>query len=165
MIIMDKTFDQEEFNLFNPAYCGFLILNSIREYQQSNKKGFPSSLVYTILPIIMTKAITDSFPRTTSTSFVTWVMDNNHNFVNFDERVMGFFEVTQEAIHFLMSNKTININENGLISYTSKSVKKSSKIFNQSSTIKKQVSASNLFGKWMATQESTTVYSLLGIRP
>lgn len=51
MILMDKSFDQEEFNLFNPAYCGFLILNSIREYQQFNKKGFPSSLVYTILPI------------------------------------------------------------------------------------------------------------------
>lgn len=165
MILMHKSFAQEEFNLFNPAYCGFLIFNAIREYHQLNTKGFPSSLVYITLPLIMTKAITDSFPRSVSTSFISWVMDNNDNLLNFEERVIGFFEVTQEAIHFLVSNEIIHIDEEGLIKPMSKAVKKSSKIFNQSRTIKKQISASNLLGKWMVAQEATTVYSILGIRP
>jgi len=165
MILMHESFDQEEYNLFNPAYCGYLILNSIREYQLLNKNGFPSSLIYTILPTIMTKAITDSFPRSTSTSFITWVMDNNHNLVNFDERIMGFFEVTQEAIHFLVSNDIISINEKGLFNSRDKRAKKSTKVFDTSTAIKKQISSSKLYGKWMAAQEATTVYSLLGIRP
>ena len=113
----------------------------------------------------MTKTITDSFPRNSSTSFLSWAMDNHETLLNFDERAVSFFEVTQEAIHFLVSNQVVGVDMNGFLSPLSKKVKKTSPIFKNNETNKKQLTSSTLLGKWMVAQEATTVYSILGIRP
>ena len=155
----------EEFRLFNPAYCGYLLYSTITEYQLSSNKALPCSLVYLILPMIMTKYIADSFPRDIRTSFISWSNDNQHCISDFDSRVADYFEVTQSAVDFLVEFKVISISEFGGISIAISDITRNPSFFKQSPSMISHLSRAKFLGKWFSNYPPATVYSFLGIKP
>lgn len=154
----------EEFRLFNPAYCGYLLYSAISEYQNSNK-DFPCSLIYLILPMIMTKYIAGNFPRDVRTTFLSWTNNNQDCFSDFDTSVIDYFEVTQSAIDFLIDFKVISISESGYISIATPEISRNPSFFKQSNTMSSHLSRAKFLGKWLVNYQPATIYSVLGIRP
>lgn len=155
----------EEFCLFNPAYCGYLLYSAINEYQLKSNKELPCSMVYLFLPLIMTKHIAISFPRSPRTSFMSWVNNNQAYTLNLNERVGGYFEVTQRAIDFLIDFNVITISERGNISIVFSDIPSNPSFCKKSDTMKSHLASAKLLGKWFTNYQPATVYSILGVKP
>ena len=155
----------EEFCLFNPAYCGYLLYSVINEYQLKSDKELPCCMIYLFLPLIMTKHISISFPRSFTTSFMSWANDNQVYTLNFNERIADYFEVTQTAIDFLIDFNAISISENGSISIAIPDIPNNPSLFKKSETMKSHLASAKLLGKWFANYQPATIYSILGVKP
>lgn len=157
---------QEEFNLHNPAYCGFLLYSVVREYGTIDKNGINPALLYICLPIILTKSISTQLPRNSSSSLVAWLVENDGHFFNFAQKVTSYFEITQNAFDFLYERELLGLTESSDIVVTERNLPKSPAIFGKSEVMKRQLNASKLMGRWLAVSPNvTTIYSVLGIRP
>lgn len=163
---MDSQLTAEEFNLHNPAYCGFLIYSMLREHQSFEKNGLNSALIYLFLPFVLTKSISSKLPKSFKTSFVLWIVENEGELFNISSRVSHHFEVTQSAIDFLVQRNLITLDEQGYMQLVKSKLPVSPALFNKSSSMQKHLSVSKLLGKWFANSpDATTIYSVLGIKP
>ncbi|WP_299083935.1 three component ABC system middle component [uncultured Paraglaciecola sp.] len=161
-----STLTQDEFNLHNPAYCGFLIYSIVREYGTVDKNGINPALLYLCLPLILTKSLSSQLPRTSKTSLVAWLVENEGHLFNFANKVTSFFEITQNSFDFLYENHLLELTENYDVVAIESGLAQSPVIFNKSEAMKKQLNASKLMGRWLAVSpNAATIYSVLGIRP
>ncbi|MCD9498558.1 three component ABC system middle component [Photobacterium carnosum] len=157
----------DEFNLYNPAYCGFLLNTIIREYYSSKKNGMPSALVYLCLPILLTTPIRNNLPKSKSTNILSWVNHNKSLLIDFPDTVHCFFKVSQPAIDFIYGQNLISINDNGeIIPNTNIKITANPILFKSSISMSSHLSNSKLIGRWFAASpDAKTIYSTLGIRP
>lgn len=155
----------EEFFLFNPAYCGYLLYSAINEHQLKSNKELPCCMVYLFLPLIMTRHIAISFPRSFTKSFMSWANDNQACTLDLNERVGDYFEVTQRAVDFLIDLDVITISEVGNISIAFSGISRSPSFFKKSDMMKSHLASAKLLGKWFTNYQPGTVYSILGVRP
>lgn len=166
MIDLDSQLTKEEFNLYNPAYCGFLLYSLIRTHENSSGRGIHCGLIYLALPLIFTKEILLSLPKTSRSSFVAWVTENEGVLINFHQRAESFFYITQAAQNFLVKNELIYISDGGLLCIMNKSMPITPSLFGKSVYMKSQLTSANLLGKWISVSPSAeTIYSVLGMRP
>ena len=157
---------REEFNLHNPSYCGFLIYSIVREYGTIDKNGMNPALLYLCLPIVLTKSISSQLPRSSKTSLIAWLVENEGQFFNFANKVTSFYEITQNAFDFLYQNNLLELTENHDVIAVDGDLAQSPAIFNKSEAMKLQLNASKLMGRWLAVSPNVaTIYSVLGIRP
>lgn len=63
---------REEAALFNPAFCGEIIVRSAASYLQVKPQGFALPLAYLLLPLTLSAQLRDALPRRSDTTFVTW---------------------------------------------------------------------------------------------
>ena len=155
----------EEFCLFNPAYCGYLLYSAINEYQLKSNTELPCCMVYLFLPLIMTKHIAISFPRSFKTSFMSWVNDNQVCTLDLNERIGDYFEVTQRGVDFLIDLNVITISEIGNISIAFSDIPHNPSFFKKSDTMKSHLASAKLLGKWFTNYQPATIYSILGVKP
>lgn len=166
MISFDSQLTEEEFNLYNPAYCGFLLYSLIRSHEENSGRGIHCGLIYLMLPLILTKEILISLPRSSQSSFVAWVTENEGMLIDFPLRAESFFYISQTAQNFLIESKLISISKDGYVNIIKKDLPKFPSLFNKSLYMKAQLTASKLLGKWISVSPSVeTVYSVLGMRP
>ncbi|MAD03469.1 MAG: hypothetical protein CMK65_07615 [Pseudoalteromonas sp.] len=157
---------QDEFNLHNPSYCGFLIYSLVREYGTIDTNGLNPALLYLCLPIILTKSISSQLPRSSKTSLVTWLVENEGQLFNFAGKVTSYFEITQNAFDFLYERDLLKLTENHDVVAAESALAKSPAIFGKSEAMKRHLTSSKLMGRWLAVSpNAATIYSVLGIRP
>ena len=157
---------QEEFNLYNPAYTGFLIYSLLREFDNMDRNGINPALIYLCLPLILNKGLSTKLPSSYKTSLIAWLVDNETLLINFSQRINSFFDITQNAMDFLFENKLLEVTPDNNIMFVKSKLAKSPAMFEKSNTMKRQLSASKLLGKWLAVSpDAATIYSVLGIRP
>lgn len=156
----------EEFNLHNPAYCGFLIYSAVRGYSSIDKNGINPALLYLCLPIILTKSISSRFPKTSKTSLIAWLVANEDCFLSFHKKVTSYFEITHGALDFVYEKGLLTITKDHYIVANNSKLAQSPSLFSKSDTMKKQLSSSKLLGRWLANSpDATTIFSVLGIKP
>lgn len=147
--------------LFNPAFCGAILFNTIKTYQAKTSNAFPFPLIYLVLPLIINKRIREKIsPRN---KFHVWVQNNVDLLINFGKSTRDFVQLTNEAIEFLLQTKKISINEEGKLEANEKENLKKI-IINEEITdcLKKTETIS----KWFASQTKIEmVYIILGVRP
>jgi len=74
----------EVVNLLNPAFCGRLLYDTIRTYNDTANRGFPFPLIYLVLPLLLHKATRQSI--NSRTQFIVWKQSNEHHLIGFAER-------------------------------------------------------------------------------
>tara|TARA_R110000868_G_scaffold157544_2_gene384913 strand:+ start:199 stop:690 length:492 start_codon:yes stop_codon:yes gene_type:complete len=163
---METQLTHEEFNLHNPAYCGFLLYSLLREHWEIDQNGLNSALVYLCLPIVLTKSISTRLPSTSKSSMIAWFVENDGCFYDFSKRASSYFEITQLAIDFLVERQLITVSDDGYLLFVKSKLPKSPLLFTKSLSMKKQLGAAKLMGKWLAlSPNASTIYSVLGIKP
>jgi hypothetical protein len=152
--------------LLNPAFCCTLLTSSVIEYNNINSKGMSFPLAFMILPLVLTKPIRDTLPRSKSTPLADWVETNSHLRGVFYDRTISMKSFTQEALLFGFSYEWLELNKKGIIESKIKQNKLNHYFNDIGEEAKKCISKSRLIGKWFASAGSAqTVMTLWGIKP
>jgi hypothetical protein len=149
--------------LLNPAFCGRLLYNTIKTYDDETKRAFPFSLVYLVLPLLLHKNTRQSIDS--RTQLYVWIQRNEYLLIGFAERAKQLVSISNEAIEMLLQSEYVNINTSGelAVSHTKKII---SKVRFVDDEIKECINKSGQIAKWFAKAGKTeTIYIALGVRP
>lgn len=149
--------------LFNPAFCGELIMHAVKAYNRNSKHGkFPYALSYLVLPFLLNAELFDSLPATKKTKLITWLYGNRFLTPTIVDKVKSLKEYTNEAILLYLRMDLLQINE--LIQLdlgSSKMVRKNN--FHRG-VVDEKLKRAEFLGSWLSEAgDVVTIYSLLGI--
>lgn len=162
-----KTFlTQEEINLYNPAYTGFLFFASLRVYCECNTQGMHCALPYVIVPMALSPRIAASLPSTYRTPIASWIAEQGGELSDFSAMASACIPIVNSAAFFLLERKVIRLTESANYLIANDILVKSPSLFNKSESMKQALQAANFIGKWFAHSSTVeTIYAQLGIRP
>jgi hypothetical protein len=153
----------EVFNLFNPAFCGLVLMTVIDAYEDELKKAFPFSVSYLILPILLTKDLRETLPPTARQPMHAWIQKNPKVRIGFPERCRDLLNISHEAVTFLLQTKNLDLASDGCLTVSKKIHIRSIKASDEMKEILKRAS---LLGKWLASCGSpSTIFTIWGVRP
>lgn len=157
---------EEELGLFNPAYTGFLIYSSIREYVAFKVGGMHCSLPFIVLPIAMNKAVAHTLPSTYKSPIAAWVATNEGVLSDFPGMATSYNPIVRAGVRFILDRGAIALNEDGCFSLGEKSLTKAPALFSKSGDMAGALSAARMLGRWFAHAPSPeTIFAQIGIRP
>ena len=149
--------------LLNPAFCGRIIYNTVKEYEIASKRAFPVPLVYLILPLILHKKTRELI--SSRTQLLVWIQRYPHLLIDFHVRAKELVGITNEAMEFLFQTNFLMLNVNGEIE-TVKTQKALSKTKYIDDEVRECILKSGNVAKWFATAGKTeTIYISLGVTP
>jgi hypothetical protein len=150
-------------NLFNPAFCGVLILRSIQGFEEIDKSGMPFSLVLLVLPMCLHKGFREILSNNNRANFLKIISDNPHLLVGFAERTTSLLPYTFEGLGLSMQHNSIKVSEEGHICLLSKGIRK--QIDGTIESKECQHVAMKLGKNFASIGDRVTIYTTLGIRP
>lgn len=165
-----KRWDQrvpEEAYLFNPAYCGALAIEFIREFCDAKDGDCPFVLPFCALPISLHPKTRALLPSTTITSMYTWLERHSALIVGYQARAASFRPVLQEAIRFGLDRSALVVTGSGELAVGVARVA-FTKAFQLeiTSDARESIAATKFLGRWFAKAGTTsTVLAAWGIRP
>ncbi len=157
----------EEAFLFNPAFCGALVVEFTREYSKARADGCPYVLPFCALPVSLHPRTRSLLPGTTITSMYTWIERNSEALIGYRDRARSFRPVFQEAIRYAVDRSALAISDKGELTVGKSKVAFTAK-FEQELThdARDCVAATKMLARWFARAGTTsTILSAWGIRP
>lgn len=152
-----------EASLFNPAFCGELILHAVSSYNKMAKQGkFPYALAFLVLPFLMNDVVYRALPTTKRTGLITWLISNQHLIPLIANKAKELKGYTNEAILLDLSMNLLQIDEQAeLETGTSKLLRKRNF---QRDEVEDMIKRADLIGAWLGDAgDVLTIYSLIGI--
>lgn len=149
--------------LFNPAFCGELILHTVLAYNNNAKKGkFPYTLSYLVLPFLLNTELFNALPATKKSKFVTWLYENRHLTPIIADKAKGMKEYTNEAILFYLSMDMLMINDQIELELGTTEMLRKRNF--QRLEVEKIIKRAKFLGTWLSEAgDVITIYSLIGI--
>lgn len=149
-------------NLFNPAFCGVVLLRSLMSFEEA-QNGMPFSLSLFVLPLSLHKVSREAIIRG-NRSYLTKIVDENPEMiVGFAERCRSMLPYTFEAYGLLMQQGVISVNADGSITTILGSLRK--QLFGTAESQACQQAAQILGRKFAAIGDRVTIYTTFGVRP
>ena len=165
-MLNQSSYSEEEIGLLNPAYIGFILYSSIREFVVFKKEGMHCALPFVSIPMSMNKALSEKLPSTYKTPISSWVTSNEGVLAGLYEQAESYNPVVKSSISFLLDRKLISITDDGYFLIEDNSLVKSPALFKKSDDMKEALRASKFIGKWFSHAPSVeTIFALLGVRP
>ena len=157
---------QEEQNLFNPAYCGLILYEAIRQFQATSEKGMPCSLAYLALPMSSNGLISSNLPNAVVTPISAWTTSNEGILVGLSNTISSYVEITTAAIAFLLERELIVLTKKGILNLSDQSIPKLPSFVAKNADIKQSFRAAGFIGRWFSSASSVeSIYTQLGVRP
>ncbi|WP_288404608.1 three component ABC system middle component [uncultured Acinetobacter sp.] len=101
--------------LFNPPYCGLVILNFINYYTLKTREDFPASLIFLILPLTLNNQILDIFSKNPKKNLYQLIENNTDIFYKFPSIIDNYIDITNEALFFLTESKSLIVDRNSIL--------------------------------------------------
>lgn len=163
---MMKTWNKRsviEAALYNPAFCGELIIHTIATYNNVVKNGiFPYPLGYLVLPFLLNNELFNELPRTKRTNFITWIISHNYLIPIIVNKTCDLKKYTDEAILFFLSTNILHMNKDGELEICS-----DKKVLNSTldrGAVDDLVKKADFIGKWLGDAgDIVTIFSLIGL--
>ncbi|UWF48375.1 DUF6521 family protein [Pseudomonas sp. N3-W] len=157
---------QEEINLYNPAYTGFLLLSSLRAYCEFNEEGMHCTLPYIIIPMAVSSRIAGALPITYRTPIASWVAEQGGELSDFPAMASACIPIVNAAVLFLLEREVIQLSQEANYIIANDDLAKSPSLFNKSESMNKSFHAAKFIGKWFSHSSTVeTIFAQLGIRP
>lgn len=155
---------QEVANLLNPAFCGRVIYESIKGYEE-NGKAMQYPLCFLVLPIVLhppTRATMSGRTR----HFQVWLNSNQQIKIDLAIRARSLVPYAREAVTFLLQTETLIISGPAVLLTINKALKKKRRTGPESQDHADCIRAADVLGKWLSRIDSpSTVYASLGLMP
>jgi len=101
--------------LFNPPYCGLVIVSFIEHYTSKTKKEFPPSLLFLILPLTLNKQYLELFSKNPKQNLYQIVEKNSEKFFKIPNIIENYIEITNETIFFLTESNVLSFIDEKII--------------------------------------------------
>lgn len=149
--------------LLNPAFCGRILFNTVKTYNDITKKAFPFPLIYLVLPLILHKKTRELI--NSRTKMLLWLQKYPEILIGFSERAKDLVLITNEAVELLLQSNLFNLTNKAELEI-SKGIRTLSKTKFTNDEIKDCIKKSEHVAKWFATVGTVeTIYASLGVRP
>ena len=104
-MIIEPELSKEEVNLYNPAYVGVILYQSIRQCSENNQKGLHCSLLYLIAPLALCARYSSVLPASVSTPIAGWASDCEGSLVGFANSVSAFIMWLTWQLYFYLKRR------------------------------------------------------------
>lgn len=165
--MFDSTlYSEEELDLYNPAYTGFILYSSVREFTAFKPEGMHCALAFVVIPMAMNQLTSSKLPKTFKTPIASWLASNEGVMSEFAKFAKSYTPIVRASISFLLDRELLSINDSGCFVLGSKELAKDPALFKKSENMSNTLRASRFLGKWFCHAPSTeTIFAQLGIRP
>lgn len=150
-------------NLFNPAFCGLVLMRALYGYEEEDPRGMPFSLVLLVLPLCLHKQSREILQRGNRSYFLKILSSHPELLVGFARRATDLLPYTFEALGFVMQMGTFKVATNGRLKTDSTGVRKS--LTGTAETISCQRVARYVGKEFARVGDRSTLYLTLGVRP
>ncbi len=150
-------------NLFNPAFCGVLLLRSFQGFEEEDDSGMPFALALLVLPLCLYKDSRELISKSPRTYLLKTMNDNPQIRVGFSQRTRYLLPFTFEALGFTMQLGSFEVTGKGRLKMLKKGIRK--KIDGTPESIECQKVARILGKNFAKINDRVTVYTTFGIRP
>lgn len=150
-------------NLFNPAFCGLVLLRALQGFKDENDSGMPFSLALLILPICLHKdsrKIISDHPRS---YLIKTIANNPQLLVGFADRARSLLPYAFEGLGFTMQLQSFEVSDSGCLKLLDKGVRK--KIDGTQESVECQKVAQIIGKNFAKIGDRVTIYTTLGVRP
>src|ERR1700680_1438172 len=93
--------------LFNPSFCGLILHSCVVHYQKQDVRGIPFPTTFLLLPIILSRPLRDSLPKTARTPFHLWIDREPYIKIGLARRASNLSQITRAALLFLLRQKLV----------------------------------------------------------
>jgi hypothetical protein len=149
-------------NLFNPAFCGLVLVRGIDGFIAVAKRPMPFSLSLLILPLCLHKRTREQLKASPRAYLSSILQEHPEIRVGLAKRAQGLWAYTMEAFEYLMNNGVISVDNSGGIAVKKSTVCKT--ISGSQETKDCQTVARSLGGKMALINDRATIYTTLGVR-
>lgn len=155
----------EEAALFNPAFCGELIVRSVVEFENARSMPMPLALAFVVLPLTLHAPTRELLPGRSNATLVTWAAEQAPLIADLPNRVLALRPATREGIIFVTQHSALSVNASGL-SRGSRPLKLSAKRPEATPDAEAARRAAGLVGRWFANQGGASSFlQALGVAP
>lgn len=161
-----KPWNQRPFevrNLFNPAFCGVILVRALHGFEEEDPTGMPFSLSLLVLPLCLHKDTRLVLAENSRSYFLKAVEKNPRILVGFAERTRHLLPFTLEAFGLLMERNCFIVAEDGSLRTVDKKVRKT--ISGTDESVACQRVARFVGGEFARIGDRGTIYTSLGVRP
>lgn len=150
-------------NLFNPAFCGLVLVRSMSGYEEEDSRGIPFSLILLVLPLCLHRSSREIL-QDGSRSYLLKVISNNPELlIGFPRRATDMLPFAFEALGFIMQLGSISVENDGRLKLIPAGIRKTPS--GTPETISCQRVARYLGREFARIGDRSTVYMSLGVRP
>ena len=161
-----KRWDQRPFeirNLFNPAFCGLILIRAMQGYEEENPDGMPFSLTLLVLPLCLQKSTRQVIADGSRSYLLKTVEKNPQLLINFSDRAEALFPYALEAFGLLMERGCFVVSRDGRLKTVSGRVRKTVSGTNESISCQR---VARFIGREFARiADQITIYTTFGVRP
>jgi hypothetical protein len=148
--------------LLNPAFCGEVLCQAIKEYNRHTSISFPYPLLFLILPIILHRSTRTKIGA--QRQMYSWLQTYPEVKINFAARAKHFVPITKEAINFLLQVKAIEFDETAGIALVPRSRK--SVPLTSGCEVDECYKKAKTLGRWLARAGApVNNYVMWGVKP
>ena len=148
-------------NLLNPAFCGRLLFEAVKGYEENVKDAMPFPLVYLVLPLVLHKRTREKI--NCRTAFINWVQSNPNVLIGFKRRTGDLVDITNLAVEFMLQTEYFQITEDGKLEIGNK---KLSTTKSNNMDVKECLRKAKHVGKWFASNGRVdNIFIALGVKP
>ena len=150
-------------NLFNPSFCGVLLLRAMEGYQAEDNLGMPFSLSFLILPLCLQKESREIFLTYRKRYLLKTLAHNPQLLVKFPERCTSLIPQLFEGLGFTMQYGSFEVTNSGKLLLVDKGIKK--KLYGSQESIECQKVAQILGKNFAKIGDRATIYTSFGVKP
>lgn len=161
-----KSWDKRPFeirNLFNPAFCGLVLLRALQGFEEEDVAGIPFSLALLVLPLCLHKDSRELISKNSKSYLLKTIEKNPQMLVGFADRVKDLLPYTLEAFGFAMHRQCFEVTNEGRLMAVPKSFRKT--VTGTEESVACQRVARTVGKQFACIADRVTIYTTLGIRP
>ena len=165
-MISATAYSSEENNLYNPAYIGAILYQSIREHQAQNEAGLHCTLVYLIIPLALSPRYSLKLPKTITTPIAGWVAEYEGELIGLAESAAAYIDFVNSAIAFLLDYEAVILSDEGRYSIPNDKMAKMPTFVNHNMILKQSFLSAGFLGRWFAAASSVeSIFAHFGVKP
>lgn len=150
-------------NLFNPAFCGLILMRSLCGYEEEDERGMPFSLVLLVLPLCLHKRSREILQAGNRSYLLKLVATHPELLVGFARRAHDLLPYGFEALGFLMQMGLFTVGAQGRLKAVPNGMRKS--FIGTAETVSCQRVARFVGKEFARVGDRSTLYMTMGVRP
>lgn len=155
---------QEEAAHFNPAFCGELLVRTIRDFKKQTGGPMPLAYAFLVPPLVLHPAARRALPGRANTAFASWAGENADTLTTLADRTLRLRPVTREALLFITQVGAIEVGTDGL-AIGKRPLKLTSKPSVTTQETDEMRRAAGMLGRWFGNQaDAAAVLQTMGVR-